>query len=570
MAKKEAVQMNIFKNSDELQEKEQKEVIKSGTMEQKPRENRKNEVDTAHILAQKQREISISEFFLKNRHLLGFDNPSKALLTTVKEAVDNSLDACEEAGILPEIIVVIRQLAENRFAVSVEDNGPGIVRNQVPKIFGKLLYGSKFHTLKQSRGQQGIGISAAGMYAQLTTGKPIRITSKIRSQSEAHMFEIQIDARKNAPVVLREESVKWENNGIPKTNGTKVEMEIEANYKKGSHSVDGYIFQTALANPHATIIYYPPEGEFVKYERVSETMPIEAKPIKPHPYGVELGIFIKMIHETKARTLRQFLTSEFSRVSPRIAEQIAEGAGLKADYKVSSLTPSQIELLYQAIPKVKIMAPPSNCLSPIGEDLILSALKRQFKADLYYAVTRPPSVYRGNPFLIEAGIAYGGELPSEEPVEIMRFANRVPLLYQQSACAMTRAVISTSWKSYNLQQPKGSLPLGPMVIFIHIASVWVPFTSESKEAVAHYPEILKEIRLALMDCGRQVAMHISRTRRYMDQEKKKSYIEKYIPHIGESLKEILDLNKTEEERINTILKETLEKSRTKIILKEAE
>jgi len=570
MAKKEAVQMNIFKNSDELQEKEQKEVIKSGTMEQKPRENRKNEVDTAHILAQKQREISISEFFLKNRHLLGFDNPSKALLTTVKEAVDNSLDACEEAGILPEIIVVIRQLAENRFAVSVEDNGPGIVRNQVPKIFGKLLYGSKFHTLKQSRGQQGIGISAAGMYAQLTTGKPIRITSKIRSQSEAHMFEIQIDARKNAPVVLREESVKWENNDIPKTNGTKVEMEIEANYKKGSHSVDGYIFQTALANPHATIIYYPPEGEFVKYERVSETMPIEAKPIKPHPYGVELGIFIKMIHETKARTLRQFLTSEFSRVSPRIAEQIAEGAGLKADYKVSSLTPSQIELLYQAIPKVKIMAPPSNCLSPIGEDLILSALKRQFKADLYYAVTRPPSVYRGNPFLIEAGIAYGGELPSEEPVEIMRFANRVPLLYQQSACAMTRAVISTSWKSYNLQQPKGSLPLGPMVIFIHIASVWVPFTSESKEAVAHYPEILKEIRLALMDCGRQVAMHISRTRRYMDQEKKKSYIEKYIPHIGESLKEILDLNKTEEERINTILKETLEKSRTKIILKEAE
>jgi len=570
MAKKEAVQMNIFKNSDELQEKEQKEVIKSGTMEQKPRENRKSEVDTAHILAQKQREISISEFFLKNRHLLGFDNPSKALLTTVKEAVDNSLDACEEAGILPEIIVVIRQLAENRFAVSVEDNGPGIVRNQVPKIFGKLLYGSKFHTLKQSRGQQGIGISAAGMYAQLTTGKPIRITSKIRSQSEAHMFEIQIDARKNAPVVLREESVKWENNDIPKTNGTKVEMEIEANYKKGSHSVDGYIFQTALANPHATIIYYPPEGEFVKYERVSEKMPIEAKPIKPHPYGVELGIFIKMIHETKARTLRQFLTSEFSRVSPRIAEQIAEGAGLKADYRVSSLTPSQIELLYQAIPKVKIMAPPSNCLSPIGEDLILSALKRQFKADLYYAVTRPPSVYRGNPFLIEAGIAYGGELPSEEPVEIMRFANRVPLLYQQSACAMTRAVISTSWKSYNLQQPKGSLPLGPMVIFIHIASVWVPFTSESKEAVAHYPEILKEIRLALMDCGRQVAMHISRTRRYMDQEKKKSYIEKYIPHIGESLKEILDLNKTEEERINTILKETLEKSRTKIILKEAE
>ncbi len=135
---------------------------------------------------------------------------------------------------------------------------------------------------------------------------------------------------------------------------------------------------------------------------------------------------------------------------------------------------------------------------------------------------------------------------------------------------MTKAVISTSWRSYNLQQPKGALPIGPMVIFIHIASAWVPFTSESKEAVAHYPEILKEIRLALMECGRQVSMHISRTRRFMDQEKKKSYIEKYIPHIGEALREILELNKGEEEKVNITLKETLEKSRTRIILREAD
>lgn len=569
MIKKSAIQMDIFKDNHKngQNEKISVQVQKSEINEGK---TSKKSQDTAVILAQKQREISISEFFLKNRHLLGFDNPSKALLTTVKEAVDNSLDACEEAGILPEIIVVIRQIAENRFSVSVEDNGPGIVKNQVPKIFGKLLYGSKFHTLKQARGQQGIGISAAGMYAQLTTGKPIKILSKIKSQQEAHLFEIQIDAKKNSPVVIREEKIIWTNNDIPKEHGTKVEMEIEANYKKGSHSVDGYIFQTALANPHATIIYYPPEGEFVKYERVSDSLPVEAKAIKPHPYGVELGIFIKMIHETKAKTLRQFFTTEFSRVSPRIAQQIAEQAGLDSNQRISSLLPSQIELLYQSIPKVKIMAPPSNCLSPIGEQLIISALKRQFKADLYYAVTRPPSVYRGNPFLIEAGIAYGGELPTEEPVEIMRFANRVPLLYQQSACAMTKAVISTSWRSYNLQQPKGSLPIGPMVIFIHIASAWVPFTSESKEAVAHYPEILKEIRLALMECGRQVSMHISRTRRYMDQEKKKSYIEKYIPHIGEALKEILELNKGEEERVINTLRETLEKSRTKIVLKEVE
>lgn len=567
MNRKSVIQMDMFKNETDI---EHHNATSSNKIEKTVINiSKRHAQDTAHILASKQREISISEFFLKNRHLLGFDNPSKALLTTIKEAVDNSLDACEEAKILPEIIVIVRQISENRFAISVEDNGPGIVRNQIPKIFGKLLYGSKFHTLKQSRGQQGIGISAAGMYAQLTTGKPIRIISKIRSQPNAHLFEIQIDARKNAPVIIREDSIQWLKDDIPKGHGTKVEMEIEASYKKGSHSIDGYIFQTALANPHTNIIFYPPDGGVVKYERVSDSLPVEAKPIKPHPYGVELGIFIKMLHETKARTLRQFLSSEFSRVSHKTAQRIAESAGLKADQRISSLLPSQIELLYQSIPRVKIMAPPSNCLSPIGEDLIMSALKRQFKADLYYAVSRPPTVYRGNPFLIEAGIAYGGDLPADEPVEIMRFANRVPLLYQQSACAMTKGIIATSWRLYNLQQPKGALPIGPMVIFLHIASAWVPFTSESKEAVAHYPEILKEIRLALMECGRQVSMHISRTRRYMDQEKKKSYIEKYIPHIGEALREILELHENEEEKVKNILRETLEKSRTKIVLKEA-
>jgi DNA topoisomerase VI subunit B len=130
---------------------------------------------TAEGMAAKQRDISVSEFFAKNRHLLGFDNPRKALLTAVKEAVDNSLDACEEAGILPEIWVHMEQTGENRFKLAVQDNGPGIVKKQIPLIFGKLLYGSKFHRLRMSRGQQGIGISAAGMYGMLTTGKPVKI-----------------------------------------------------------------------------------------------------------------------------------------------------------------------------------------------------------------------------------------------------------------------------------------------------------------------------------------------------------------------------------------------------------
>src|SRR5271165_1030302 len=179
-------------------------------------------------MATRQREISVSEFFTKNRHLLGFDNPAKALLTTVKEAVDNSLDACEEAGILPELWVEIREIAPvamgksskekagapgdraapagpSRFRVIVQDNGPGIVKAQIPKIFAKLLYGSKFHRLKQSRGQQGIGISAAGLYGQLTTGKPVVITSKIGKGRPAYLIHLRIDTKHNQPDVVKEQ-----------------------------------------------------------------------------------------------------------------------------------------------------------------------------------------------------------------------------------------------------------------------------------------------------------------------------------------------------------------------------
>src|SRR5215469_6575796 len=157
---------------------------------------------SAEDMAKSQKEISVSEFFAKNRHLLGFDNPRKALLTTVKEAVDNSLDACEEAGHLPEIWVRIESVGKDKYKFGVQDNGPGIVKKQIPLIFGKLLYGSKFHRLRMSRGQQGIGISAAGMYGMLTTGKPVKIVSMTSPKKPAHYFEIQIDTRRNMPEII--------------------------------------------------------------------------------------------------------------------------------------------------------------------------------------------------------------------------------------------------------------------------------------------------------------------------------------------------------------------------------
>ncbi|HEY6105468.1 MAG TPA: DNA topoisomerase VI subunit B, partial [Anaeromyxobacteraceae bacterium] len=504
-------------------------------------------------MAQKQREISISEFFTKNRHLLGFDNPSKALLTTIKEAVDNSLDACEEAGILPELNVEIRDLGyeevrrageeagsarrraeakpkraidpgggvppdtksdltkgEGKFVVVVEDNGPGIVKAQVPKIFGKLLYGSKFHHLKQARGQQGIGISAAAMYGQLTTGQPIHVISRVGKGKPAHAFDIQIDTRKNSPVVTRDEPLgEWH-----QEHGTRVELEIVANWQQGQRFVNRYVEHTALANPHATIHYLRPKQEKLTFPRAAEELPKEAVEIRPHPHGVELGALMLLAGDSRSHDVKGFLQTAFSRVSAAVAEEILKKAGWKKPLKPRVLAGDRelAEALHKAIGETRIMAPPTNCLSPIGDELMKkglvsflgvietengedetqldldSAAKKRIrgksgrgperaaeeagsagrraeakpaqgndsggqsppdlepgvekiKGHSYFiaTVTRPPKVYRGNPFQVEVGLAYGGSWPADKPVELFRFANRVPLLFQRGACGITEA-----------------------------------------------------------------------------------------------------------------------------------
>jgi DNA topoisomerase-6 subunit B len=513
---------------------------------------------TAEEMASRQREISVAEFFTKNRHLLGFDNPRKALLTTIKEGVDNSLDACEEAGILPDVKVVIAPgKEEDRFRVTIEDNGPGILKKQIPRIFAKLLYGSKFHRLKMSRGQQGIGISAAGMYGQLTTGKPISITSKTSHNKPAHYYELEIDTKRNEPRIIVDETVDW-----PVEKGTKVEIELEAKFQKGRQSVEEYLEQTAIANPHVLLQFVMPDGEIKKYKRASNELPVQTKEIKPHPYGVELGVLIKMLHDTKARTLQSFLHSEFSRVSSSVAKAICDKAKLYERARPTRIARQEADNLFKAINQTKIMNPRTDCLSPIGEELILAGLKKQIEADFYTSVTRPPSVYRGNPFQIEAGLAYGGSLPAEGLARLLRYANRVPLLYQQSACAMTRSVLNTAWRNYALSQSAGALPSGPLVIVIHMASVWVPFTSESKEAVAHYPEIIKEVRLALQECGRRLAVFVRRRRKAAESQRKKDYIQQYIPHIAIALREMLGLSERQETTLVKQLTDVLERSRS--------
>src|SRR5436309_9262657 len=297
-----------------------------------PRAPRPKPAASAVEIGARQREISVSEFFTKNRHLLGFDNPRKALLTCVKEAVDNALDACEEAGILPEVVVKLEAVANggpppppsqaSRFRITVTDNGPGIIRQQIPKIFAKLLYGSKFHRLRMSPGQQRIGISAAGMYGQLTTGKPVQIISRTGPKTAAHYFEVQIDTKKNEPLVHENKKIEWD-----QPRGTQVTMEVEGRYQKGRASVDEYLEQISIANPHVNLTYQTVEGETNGFDRTVQELPPPPREIKPHPYGIELGMLLRMLQDTKSHSLSGFLSSDFCRVSPALAKEICANAG---------------------------------------------------------------------------------------------------------------------------------------------------------------------------------------------------------------------------------------------------
>jgi DNA topoisomerase-6 subunit B len=532
---------------------------------------------TAQEMSARQRDISVAEFFQKNRHMLGFDNKRKALLTTIKEAVDNSLDACEEAGILPDIDVKI-EVAPNgdgtwpaspaqaeRFIVSVCDNGPGIVKKNIGKVFAKLLYGSKFHRLRMSRGQQGIGISAAGMYGQLTTGKPTKVITKILGEPKAHCIDVSIDTKKNEPVEHETKQIDWD-----REHGTAVAIELTGEYRKGKQSVDEYLELTAVANPHAQFTYVSPDGEKRTFPRGVDVLPDAPKEIKPHPHGIELGMLLKMLTDTSGGTLSAFLTTDFCRVSNRNAQQICDAAGLSTRARPHGIVGPVAERLFKALQAAKLMAPPTDCISPMGEKAILAGLVKAIKGDFYTASTRPPKVYRGNPFVIECGLAFGkgdgsafkdpalqaaeemeqaksgalepkAEGEHEEDAQladVIRFANRVPLQYQATACATYKAVLKTAWKNYGLSQSRGAMPQGPMVIFIHIASVWVPFTNQAKEAVAEYDEIMDEIKRALQECGRKLGIWIRKKQHAKNEWDRRNAFQRYIEEVAIACKNI--------------------------------
>ena len=496
----------------------------------------------------KQKQIAISEFFEKNKHFLGFDSLQRAIITAVKESVDNSLDACEEVRILPDIRIEVKRLGGNRVELITQDNGPGIPRDSIEHVFGKFLLGSRFHAIRQTRGQQGIGITGVVMYSQLTTGAKTRVVSKVEDDATAVFVDLGIDTRKNKAIKSGEIRDTWIDNvtGEEVNHGLRIETVMNAKYQRGRQSVYQYLRMTSIVNPHATITLtvQDKDGDIIEeghWERTTDRLPRVVKEIKPHPHGIHLGTLQRMLRESEERKMTSFLRHNFSGISMRAAREILEKAGLDESRQPRRIRAEEAQLIVDSFQKVKVLNPPTDCLSPIEDLLIKKGLSKAIDSRFASTATREPQVTQGNPFQVEVGLVFGGDLNSDSPIEILRFANRVPLMYQQGGCLLTKALESVDWKRYGLEQPGGrGIPKGPAAVLVHLASTNVQFTSEAKEAVAANEEVLEEIRRALLEVGRGLKNHLKKSSQRKKAQEKFELINVILPEISKKSSQLLD------------------------------
>ena len=502
----------------------------------------------AEEISRKQKQVSISEFFEKNKHFLGFDTLQRSIITAVKESVDNSLDACEEARILPEIRVEIQRTQNDELKLITQDNGPGIPRDAIENVFGKFLLGSRFHAIRQTRGQQGIGITGVVMYSQLTTGSKTNVVSKIKKDSSAVIVELGIDTKKNKAIKTGEIREVWIDSQTSEevVQGLRIETVMKAKYQRGKKSVYQYLRMTSIVNPHATIslVVSDKNGDVIeqgKWIRTTNKLPRVVREIRPHPKGVHLGTLQRLLRDAEERRMTSFLQKNFSSVPPSASKRILGAAQIEESRTPKRIRAEESQQLVKAFQTVPLRDPPTDCLSPIEDLLIKKGLSKAIDSRFASTVTRKPKATQGNPFQIEVGLVFGGDLQSDGPIEILRFANRVPLMYQQGGCLLTKALESVNWKSYGLDQPGGNgIPKGPAAVLIHLASTNVQFTSEAKEAVAYDEEVFDEIRKAMLEVGRGLKNHLKKSSQRKKAKEKFELVNIILPEISKKSSELLD------------------------------
>ncbi len=475
------------------------------------------------------REHSVAEFFKKNRQMLGFSGKVRSLTMIVHEFATNSLDACEEAGILPDIFVKVEELGDDYYRLTIGDNGPGIPKTHLGKALGQMLAGTKFHRYIQQRGQQGIGASACVMFSYLTTGQPTKAISICKGKKLT--ANISMDFKTNKPIMdeLSEEDVA-EGSGL-----TVIAEFKDVRYEKSNYGVYEYLRRTALANPHCAITLIEPTGEQFVFPRSVSINPPRPFEIKPHPLGIathDLLEFSKVNKEN--RKISAFLQNEFSRVSAAKVEELRSLVPeVNFDKDPKNLEWNEAEKIVKAFGQVKWIAPATDSLVPIGREQIEVSFRNIFNPDVLIVTERSPKVYRGGiPFMIEVGIAYGGGLVSAgKKGEVMRFSNRVPLLFDTGGCAITETIKAMDWGRYDLK----NFDEEPVAVLVNLVSVHVPYTSAGKQAISNEEDVMEEIKLAIMEASRGVQKFISGKRRAHDIATKKKLIGRYVQQLSKDL-----------------------------------
>lgn len=488
---------------------------------------------------------STAEYFSKNLQQVGFSSPTKAVLTTLKEAVDNSLDACEDHDILPEIKVIIEKVGTGTLKntdlikLKIEDNGPGLEVDDVTKVFGEYLASSKFGRGRCSRGQQGIGISAATTWAQLTSAKGVQVITKTAKMRQAVSCIVNVDIKNNKGVLQDKKTVAWD-----RPHGVSVEFLFDGRLQlQGDGGLLTYLTGTALVNPHLTLQYKIGDNPVEKIERVSKECPHMPEATEPHPHTMKLGEFIAHSHLFGRITVGAWLKKGFSRMTDNTVQELVKAGIKKAVFEKSLDAATEVEFkeIFTKLQAVPLMAPSTRSVMTIGEDAFSKSVRRLGEVDFFAVITRKPTICDFKPVAVEVAVARlknanaRAEGEDDSPAQVLRFANRVPLQFDKAACAMVKAIESVNWRTYGIAQPKNAVPSGPYVIAVSLVSPFIKFKNASKETVDASDELVEEFRRALIQAGQRLSRHIRRENREADLENKIRHIEQFCPILVDCL-----------------------------------
>lgn len=506
---------------------------------------------------------STAEYFAKNLQQVGFSSPLKAVLTTLKEAVDNSLDACESSGLLPDLLVEVTKVGTGStkntdlVRIVVEDNGPGIEADDLAKVYGEYLASSKFGRGQCSRGQQGIGISAATTWAQMTNARGVQVTSKTKSMRKAVSAQVDVDIKSNTGVLKNKETIEWD-----RPHGTRVEFLLDGRIQmNGDGGLVTYIEGTVLVNPHMTITYKLQENDYVTVTRVSNEVPQLPEATLPHPHTFKLGEFITHATLFGKVSVSKFLKTGFSRISDQSIKDFVKNGLPKAlvEKPLTSLNEEDFKKVFQAVQATELMAPSTKSVLTVGEESLSKSILRLGEIDFFAVVTRKPTICDFKPVVVEVALAHfkTRQTEADSPVQLLRFANRVPLQFDKSGCAITWAIESVNWKTYGLGQPKDSLPIGPYIFAVSVVSPFIKFKNASKETIDASEELVAEIRLALIQAGQKLSRHIKKEFKEADLERKLAHIEQFGPILVEHLARIVGANEARKKKAEEGLKKLL-------------